>query len=785
MNIFTLFGEILIKDNGAKQKLEEINSTGEKVSSGLSSAFGKIGSTALKVGGIIGAGLGLHAMLGAAEGAQQKLSQMDAVLASTHGVAGMTKEALLKLADAQSRVTTFSKGTNLATENLLLTFTKIGSSVFPQALQAVNDMSQALGTDTKESAIQLGKALNNPLTGITALQRVGVTFTAGQKEQIAAMMSANNVAGAQGVILQELQKEFGGSAEAAGKTFAGQLTILKNQIAGVGGSIASLLMPSLTNFMSSVSSHLPQIQSIITNAINTAKPYVTDIIKDVGQIASNLLPNLGSSTSNVGNIVKSVVAGGFNAFKTVLDWIAQHGNTTKAALVAIASGFATLKIITTITKTIKDFSNGMNLVSGATGIVSRLGTAFMELRTAPTILTGIKGAFTAIFGVNPMILAVVAGIALLAAGAYLIVTHWTQVKTFFTNLWTGVKQKFTAFWNWLKPFMAQWGPIILTVIAPFIGIPLLIAQHWTQIKTTLANIWNGIKATASSIFNGIASFFASIWNAISNTFNTVITSIVNFVTTNFSGVFAGIQTIFNGIQTFFTGAWEAIKATFLGAVLIIMDLVTGNFTKLSQDAKLIWTDLQKAFSDIWNGIKEIFSGALQAIEAYYTTIFNAMVSFAVGLWNGFTSFLSNLWTSITNIATNAWNSLKSAVTSIITAIVSTAQSIWNGLLNWFASLPGRLYSLGVSIFDSMKNGVSSALSTLGSVVQNGFNSAISFITNLPSEAVKWGSDFIDGLINGITSKVGSVGNAVSNVASTIRSFLHFSVPDQGPLKLAA
>ena len=64
----------------------------------------------------------------------------------------------------------------------MLTFTGVGKDVFPQAIQTVLDMSQALGQDLKSSTVQLGKALNSPIDGITALSRVGVSFTDAQKK---------------------------------------------------------------------------------------------------------------------------------------------------------------------------------------------------------------------------------------------------------------------------------------------------------------------------------------------------------------------------------------------------------------------------------------------------------------------------------------------------------------------------------------------------------------------------------------------------------------------------
>ena len=74
-----------------------------------------------------------------------------------------------------------------------------------------------------------------------------------------------------------------------------------------------------------------------------------------------------------------------------------------------------------------------------------------------------------------------------------------------------------------------------------------------------------------------------------------------------------------------------------------------------------------------------------------------------------------------------------------------------------------------------------SMGSLGSVVQDGFQSAIGFITSLPGRALQWGMDFINGIAEGIRSAIGNVVSAVSDVADKIRSFLHFSVPDEGPL----
>ena len=81
----------------------------------------------------------------------------------------------------------------------------------------------------------------------------------------------------------------------------------------------------------------------------------------------------------------------------------------------------------------------------------------------------------------------------------------------------------------------------------------------------------------------------------------------------------------------------------------------------------------------------------------------------------------------------------------------------------------------------MWNGIKNTVSGIVNTIKTGFNNAVSFIKNLASSAFQWGADIIQGIVNGIKSCIGKVKYAVTNVAETIRSFLHFSVPDEGPL----
>ena len=159
---------------------------------------------------------------------EKQEKQLENVIKSTGMAAGVTAEEVKNMAKAFQDVTNFGDEAILRGQNMLLTFTKIGEDVFPQATEAILNMSEAMGTDLQQQAIQVGKALNDPIQGIAALRRVGVQLSDQQTQSVKDFMAVNDIASAQKVILGELETQFGGTAKAARDTFGGSLSALKN-----------------------------------------------------------------------------------------------------------------------------------------------------------------------------------------------------------------------------------------------------------------------------------------------------------------------------------------------------------------------------------------------------------------------------------------------------------------------------------------------------------------------------------------------------------------------------
>jgi len=170
-------------------------------------------------------------------------AQLNAVLKSTAGVAGVTAKELTNMASALQKQTRFGDEAIIKAQSLMLTFTKVGKEVFPDAIEAVLNMSEAMGQDLQQGVIQVGKALNDPILGVTALRRVGVQLSKQQEDLVKKFTNTGEIAKAQKIILSELETQFGGTAKAAGETMAGSLDQMSNAAGDAAESLGQALAP--------------------------------------------------------------------------------------------------------------------------------------------------------------------------------------------------------------------------------------------------------------------------------------------------------------------------------------------------------------------------------------------------------------------------------------------------------------------------------------------------------------------------------------------------------------
>jgi hypothetical protein len=285
----SLVFDILARDNASKP-FQNIGNAAERAGN-QTSGFGGAVTGAMKLAGaaLIGGGLisGFKALYNAADESRKIGALTAQVIQSTGGAANVTAQQVGDLAAAIAAKTGIDDEAIQSGQNLLLTFTNVknvvgdGNDIFNQATQIMTDMSVALGTDASGSAIQLGKALNDPIKGITALTRVGVSFTEGQKDQIRTLVEAGDVLSAQKIILNELGREFGGAAEAA----ATPLDKLQVKVGNLAEDIGSYLIPIVDELATWFGDELlPAAESVASAVGDSIGPVFHALWETLGEV---------------------------------------------------------------------------------------------------------------------------------------------------------------------------------------------------------------------------------------------------------------------------------------------------------------------------------------------------------------------------------------------------------------------------------------------------------------------------------------------------------------------
>ena len=310
---------------------------------------------------------------------------------------------------------------------------------------------------------------------------------------------------------------------------------------------------------------------------------------------------------------------------------------------------------------------------------------------------------------------------------------------------TAVKGAFAA----LNAVMMA-NPIILIIaaIAALVAAFIYLWNNCEEFRQFWINLWESIKEVAVAVWEWLKTFFAAAWETIKAT----------------------AETVWTAISTFFTGLWDGIKNTFTTVV-----------TAISTFLQNAWSTISNAAATVWNAISTFFTTIWTAIQNTFTTVVNAIATFLTNAWNTVKNTTSTVWNTISSFFTNIWNGIKNTVTSVMNAISSFISTAWNNIKNTVTTVGNAIKNAVNTVWTNITSAVKNAMSNVFDAVKSGFASVRDHIVGLASEAFNWGKDLIMGIVNGIKSVIGKVGEAVSDVASTIREFLHFSVPDKGPL----
>lgn len=563
-------------------------------SSGASSGFASKLKSIGKAGALAAGAAGVGALVATIKigideysEAAKVAAQTNAVLKSTGEVAGVTADHVSNLAGKLMEKSGIDDEAIQSGENLLLTFTNIrnevgkGNDIFDQTTAIMTDMSAALGQDTKTSAIQLGKALNDPIKGVSALQRVGVSFTAGQKAQIKALVGSGKTMEAQKLILKELNKEFGGSAEALGKTLPGEINIAKQTFSNWAGELVSKTIPVIQATIGWLRDHWPEISAALKQAWGIIGPLLTAIGKLVIAIVKVFTDNwstIGPIVQKVANLVRDEVRIIVDVIKLLTalltgDWagaweqMQQIVRDVLAALVdelkltgALVGGI--LKAVDAIASAIVDgLAKGLSAIgSAAWDQIKQVGSTISgklgEIKGwGSSIASSIKSAITgALSGIGQDAWAVLDNIGAAAANALGTVKGWgtsvgAAIKSGVVGGLVGIA---TDAWDVINNI----GSTLLGFVGTVKGWGTNVG-NW--IKNAVVAALVGIGQDAWNVINNIGSFLDGVKNTVVGWGSKVGGWIVDGITGAFGGLKDLLTAAIKGPINAVLKAWNGLQ----------------------------------------------------------------------------------------------------------------------------------------------------------------------------------------------------------------------------------
>lgn len=576
--------------------------------------------------------------------------------------------------------------------NLLLTFKNVrneagkGGAVFDRATAAAVDLSATGFGSISGSSKMLGKALNDPVKGISALSRAGVTFTAQQKEQIAALVKTGDVLGAQKIILGEVEAQVGGVAAAqatAGEKAKVMADNLKEQL-------GTALLPTLDRLAGFFTTTLgPAISSGITKVgpalavLGTTLSGVTDLLFNGKYTGLGFLEPIGAQAISVGFALRS-------AFFALPSVFAAIGAVAGPAFAFIVAGV-------------------QQLAPAVLGIATTVGPALLA------VVEQIRGlALT--------VLPVIIGIA--AAAAPLIAGLVAQVGGVITALLPGIVGLVTTVGGVITALLPGIAGVVSAVVSVISTVVPIVLQVFGAIATAiqanlpaLTSAFQSIKSTVVSV----VSIITSVWSTLGPIILPIITAVFGTVVQVISGALKIVAGLFKVISSALKGDWRGAFAGMLetaaGVTQIIVGLVRGfvgvlrgSWGNVVGDITGAWGRVKSATSSAWASVVSTVSGLVSRLASTIGTKLNQAKTVVVGVWN-----------SIKSTASTAWAGIVSVVTGGTSAVLATVRSIPGQVASALSGLGGLLVGSGRAMIqglaDGIRAGISSAIGAARSAVE--------------------------------------------------------------------
>ena len=687
----------------------------------------------------------------------------------------------------------------------VLNLAAAGGIDLASASDMVTDAMSALGMETSEADTmvdQMAKTASSTNTsvsqlgeGILTIGATAKTIKGGTAELNTALgiLANNGIKGSEGgtklrnviLSLQNPTDKAASTMDALGVSVydsEGNMRSLNDILGDLNTSMDGMTAEEKANIISNIfnKADLSAVNALLANTGDTWDEMQTSIENSGGaaqQMADTQLDNLNGQLTilksavegfaiSIGEALLPMVKNIVTKIQDFVTWLNNLDEGTKQVIVKIGLFIAALGPALVIMGTV------ISKVGVAMQAFSKLG---LKITSLVSNAGGISGVFSkagaAIMGINPVVIAVVAAIAVLV-GAFVhlwntneefrdkVIAIWERIKSVFSGFAQGIVERLNAlgfdFQNFKEVVSAIWEGLCNFLAPVFEGVFTQIANILKGVLgviTGIIDVFIGIfTGNWEQVWTGVKEIFGSVWDFIKNTFTnymTVIQGVADVVLgwfgTSWNEVWTGIRDFFvnlwTGIVEFFTGLWEDIKNVVQTAIMFIAALFEASVEIITLPFRFIWENCKEIIITVWDAIKEKVSTVINAVSTVISTVLTAIQT-----------VFSTVWNAIKTVVTTVIDAIKTTVTTVFNAIKTTATTVWNAIKTAITTPINAVKTTVSTVFNAVKSTVTSVFNSIKSTatsVWNGIKSAITTPIEAAKNKVKGVVDAIKGFFSGM------------------------------------
>lgn len=770
--------------------LELIANLKDNASAGIDSIGGALSSlgtvaAGVAVAGVVALGAALVSGIGDAREAQMVMAQTENTIRATGGAAGVSAQHVADFAaslSAASGKSLFGDTQYQDATNLLLTFKNIKGETLDLATVLTGDLAQALGGAPADQAMMLGKALDNPTKGMSALSKAGLTFTEEQKAQVEAMQAAGDMAGAQAIVIAELNSQVGGSAAAAAAADGGwaQFRDRMGEAKETAGAallpmlmmLAGVLNDTVMPIVEAAAATFAQLIAAFQEEVDSGGGILGAVAYAVQAVTGFDISPLTNGLAVIGDVLTNIVLPALSEFASFL-----NDTVLPAVGAGLTDAFAFLSgtVLPALTQAWADLQPAITTVIAFIGdnlqpILYGLAAIFLTV-VVPAFVAWAAAAGTAALATVAALAPVIIPLAAIGAAVALLKAAWDSdfggIRTTLTAFWQQTGQPiFTALAGWLGTTI----PAAVSTVSGFFAGTLwpALQKVWAFIDANILPILGALANVWIALVKKEIELLAALW---SNVLWPALEKVGTFISGTLMPVLSALaQDAMNGAKVA-SDALAGVVNTVLGPAFQwlnnnVIGPVTAGFGHISS-----------AVGDVIGFLKRL-ADSISAIEIPSWLQGHSPPPLAD--WFDF------IGTSIGRVATTALPSFQTALTQAGGTIAGVAGSIGGPFADAIGEI-GRLFGdsdapddaedLGGDILaglaEGMADGVARAIRIGQAAIEDiGAGMEDAAETGSPSQ-MTWriGDDLLAGLILGMTAGQADLADMTAGLIAQIEADL--------------